>query len=91
MRFLSWLRGEHDIEDAIRSAHRECGVPDNGLSEVELQQARILDGMTQYDAEHVVRWTGSDGCTPVIDYEDLSDRWIRERHEKEDNEKQSRR
>lgn len=80
MGILSWLRGEH-IENTVRRAHQEHGFPLGGLGETELQQARILDGMSRRDAEHC-SWTGLNLDIPVIDYEDASDRWARERQEK---------
>jgi hypothetical protein len=68
MSILSWLRGEH-IEGTIRRAHRECGYPEQlGLGETEIRQARVLDRMTTYDAEHVRGWTGPNHDIPIMKY-----------------------
>lgn len=76
MRLFDWLF-KGPVERTVDSVPRAKHHPNDRYG-VELTQARILDKLSRYDAEHVV-WTGANLDVPKFEYRDLSDVWADER------------
>lgn len=75
MGILSWLF-KGPIE---RTLDLVPSSGDSALDATERRQARALDNMSSYDAEHVSGWTGPNHDQPVFEYRDLSDIWAEQR------------